>query len=187
MPLTDISYRPLAATELDRVDEIDRSEVVHQIYRHRDGVLELEDNFWDGKGWPGWDDETRQRLSTCLANGGAVWGAFDGDRMVGIAALDGDRIGANLDRLDLYFLHTTNGYRGTGIGHRLIDLAIDRARELGARSLYVSATPSLNTVTFYQRRGCTLASEVDPELFALEPEDIHMELDLQAADTSTLK
>jgi len=177
-PTTDIDYRPLAAAELGRVDQIDRSEVVHQIYRHRDGALELEDNFWDGNGWPGWGDDHRQRLDACLANDGVAWGAFDRERMVGIAALDGRRISANLDRLDLYFLHVTNGYRGTGIGHRLIDLAIDRARDLGARSLYVSATPSLNTVTFYQRRGFTLASEVDPALYALAPEDIHMEITL---------
>ena len=42
--------------------------------------------------------------------------------------------------------------------------------------LYVSATPSENTILFYLSFGCKLASEVDPELFALEPEDIHLEL-----------
>ena len=64
------------------------------------------------------------------------------------------------------------------MGQQLMQLVIDKARELGAKKLYISATPSRNTVHFYQRRGCVLASEVDPILFAKEPEDIHLELTL---------
>jgi len=44
--------------------------------------------------------------------------------------------------------------------------------------MVVSATPSLNTVRFYQRRGYRPMPEPLPELFALEPEDVHMEKDL---------
>ena len=40
--------------------------------------------------------------------------------------------------------------------------------------MYISATPSEHTINFYLRQGCVVASEVDPELFALEPEDIHL-------------
>jgi ribosomal protein S18 acetylase RimI-like enzyme len=105
-------------------------------------------------------------------------GASAGDRLIGIAVLDGRRIGINLDTLDMYFLHTSNGYRRRGVGEELVRLVRDRATELGARRLYVSSTPSANSVNFYQRRGFGLASEVDPELFALEPDDIHMEMPL---------
>jgi hypothetical protein len=41
--------------------------------------------------------------------------------------------------------------------------------------MYISATPSENTVNFYMRLGCEIASEPDPELLAREPEDIHLE------------
>jgi hypothetical protein len=41
--------------------------------------------------------------------------------------------------------------------------------------MYISATPSENTVNFYQYLGCVLTEEVDAELFELEPEDIHLE------------
>jgi hypothetical protein len=44
--------------------------------------------------------------------------------------------------------------------------------------MYVSATPSLNTVRFYQSLGCRLTELVDPDLFKEEPEDIHLELSL---------
>ena len=52
---------------------------------------------------------------------------------------------------------------------------LEKAKELGAKKLYISATPSENTVNYYSRLGCALATEIDSELFALEPEDIHLE------------
>ena len=57
-------------------------------------------------------------------------------------------------------------------------LAVEKARSLGAKKLYISATPSENTVNYYMRLGCILAAEINPELFALEPEDIHLEYNL---------
>ncbi|EPO8012708.1 GNAT family N-acetyltransferase, partial [Pseudomonas aeruginosa] len=41
-------------------------------------------------------------------------------------------------------------------------------------ALYVSATPSQNTVDFYTRLGCRLCMEPDEELYRLEPEDVHL-------------
>jgi hypothetical protein len=51
---------------------------------------------------------------------------------------------------------------------------------MGARRLYISATPSENTVGFYTHLGCVITREVDPALFELEPEDIHLEYAIQA-------
>ena len=45
-----------------------------------------------------------------------------------------------------------------------------------AKKLYISATPSKHTVDFYMSLGCKSASEINPELFELEPEDIHLDL-----------
>ena len=59
-------------------------------------------------------------------------------------------------------------------------MAARRARKLGAKKLYISATPSENTVNFYLHLGCVLAKEMDPELFELEPEDIHLEYALRS-------
>jgi hypothetical protein len=50
---------------------------------------------------------------------------------------------------------------------------IDRA-ELIER-IYRSATPTEGTVQFYLRQGCVVLEQPDPGLFALEPEDIHLE------------
>ena len=55
------------------------------------------------------------------------------------------------------------------------DLADEIARAAGDTSMVVSATPSLNTVRFYLGQGYAPMEEPLPELFELEPEDIHME------------
>lgn len=174
-----VRYRLLEAVEIDRFDEIDRSEVIDGAYRVCDGALVLVDRHFNARGFPpGELEASKERSRDCLARGGAAWGAFAGERLVGIAVLDGKRIGAALDTLDMYFLHVSNGYRAGGIGRELVRLVGERARELGARRLYVSATESLNTVTFYRNQGFDLASEVDPELYQLEPGDIHMDMRL---------
>jgi N-acetylglutamate synthase-like GNAT family acetyltransferase len=83
------------------------------------------------------------------------------------------------------FLHVSNNYRKQGLGKKLFFLAAEKALELGAKKLYISATPSENTVDFYLNLGCVLATEVDEDLFRLEPEDIHLEFDLaQIGDES---
>jgi hypothetical protein len=48
------------------------------------------------------------------------------------------------------------------------------ARCAGDSEMVVSATPSENTVRFYPGRGYELMAEPLPELFELEPEDVHM-------------
>jgi hypothetical protein len=40
--------------------------------------------------------------------------------------------------------------------------------------MYVSAVPSGSAVGFYLSRGCELAEEPHRDLFAHEPEDIHL-------------
>jgi hypothetical protein len=52
------------------------------------------------------------------------------------------------------------------------------AREGGAHTLYVSATPSQSAVGCYRSRGFVPTPDPIPELLDLEPEDVHMALDL---------
>ncbi|HGF9145920.1 TPA: GNAT family N-acetyltransferase, partial [Pseudomonas aeruginosa] len=82
------------------------------------------------------------------------------------------------DWLQLKFLHLSHAYRRRGLGAHLFHLAATQARHLGASALYVSATPSQNTVDFYTRLGCRLCMEPDEELYRLEPEDVHLVFNL---------
>ena len=109
-----------------------------------------------------------------MDEGGTMFGALDGERLAGVAVLGGRFRGKNRDQLQLVFMHVGNGYRRQGIGSRLMALAGELARARGARYLYISATPSQSAIGFYLSHGSELAPEVDEELLALEPEDIHL-------------
>ena len=74
----------------------------------------------------------------------------------------------------LAFLHVSAAYRAEGIGSRLSDDLEQMAQAAGNSEMVVSATPSENTVRFYLGRGYQLMAQPLPELFELEPEDVHM-------------
>ncbi len=170
-----IKIMELEKEQLCRIGEIDRSEQIKFKYVYKDGGLQkVEFNFDD----PGWNDEQIKQninmLAPKLEKGGVLLGAFDGDRLVGISALGGEFIGDDLDELQLAFLYVSNGYRRQGIAGRLMDIICERARERGAKRLYISATESESAVGFYLSYGCKLAPKVNKALYALEPHDIHM-------------
>ena len=174
-----IEGRSLARAELDRIWEIDRTEVTETVYAIVDGTLTLRRQHHDLKGWPpGEAEKYTPILVDCFDRGGWFHGLFDGEKLLGVAVLDGRFIGGDRRQLQLAFLHVSSGYRDRGLGRRLFRLAADEARRRSARSLYISATPSQHTVDFYRGRGCVVARVPDPQLFELEPEDIHLECDL---------
>jgi len=168
--------RLLEREEVPLVWQIDRREVIHNIYNLRDGEVVLVPEYFDVQGWPpGEVEHYTLVLLDCFDRGGTFWGAFEDGTIVGTAILESKFIGSNRDTLQLKFLHVSCSQRKQGLGAKLFHLVIDHARSLGAKKLYVSATPSENTINFYMRLGCVLATEIDLELFAFEPEDIHLE------------
>jgi predicted N-acetyltransferase YhbS len=176
-----VRIRKLSRQEIQGVWSIDRSEVVENVYYHENGQLMLKREHYDVKGWPpGEPEHYGPILLDCYEHGGTFYGAFDGDKLVGAAVLESRFIGHEGDRLQLKFLHVSKSHRQTGLGRTLFQKAVSRARELGARRLYISSTPSENTVQFYLRLGCRVTGDVDKGLFELEPDDIHLEYDIPA-------
>jgi len=168
--------RFLERDEIPLVWQIDRSEVIHNIYCLRDGELILVPDYFDAHGWPpGEAEHYTSILLDCFDRGGTFWGVFEDGNIIGTAILESKFIGLKHDTLQLNFLHVSHRYRKQGVGKKMFHLAVEKAESLGAKKLYISATPSENTINFYMRQGCVLAPEIDPELFALEPEDIHLE------------
>ena len=174
-----ISGRKLLREEIEQVWNIDRSEVINNIYRFESGTLVLSPHHFDVPGWPlGEAEKYAPILLDCFDRGGWFHGAFDRAALVGVVVLDSKRIGKHKDQLQLKFLHVSNSYRNSGLGTQLFELAKATARERGAKRLYISATASENTVNFYLRLGCAVAAEPEADLFELEPEDIHLECDV---------
>ena len=91
-----------------------------------------------------------------------------------MGVLESARAGRAADQMQLAYLYVSRAYRGRGVGTELFEATSTFAREAGANALYVSATPTENTVDFYLNRGCILAPEPDPKLLAAEPDDIHL-------------
>ena len=174
-----IEGRVLSRDEIGEVWQIDRSESIEAVYHFVNGTLMLEPEHHDAKGWPpGEAERYTPILEACHDRGGWLYGLFENQKPIGAAVLESRFIGEGGDQLQLRFLHVSSNHRGKGLGRRLFGLAATEARRRGAKSLYISATPSEHTIDFYLRLGCRLVSEPDLELFELEPEDIHLEYDL---------
>lgn len=172
-----LDYRKLELAEADLLGTIDRSEHIDGFYKVVDGQLELEPQSLDVPTWSGAElDAYIQRVRSLIESGGTVFSAWDGTRLVGIGTLDPRGVGGDPTFHKLDMLYVSADCRGHGVGRALTDRAIELARSLGAQSLYVSATPTRNTVDAYLRMGATLLAEPDPALFAFEPEDIHLVL-----------
>jgi GNAT superfamily N-acetyltransferase len=172
-----VLYRRLDLSELRRVGEIDRTETIGGLYVQHGSRLEL---VRGDRSAPPWDPQgtgehsiaaQREALVSLVTSGAVGLGAFDGDRLVGIGVV---RLHLRPGVAQLAYLHVSNGFRGRGIGGRLSDELEQIAREAGDTSMVVSATPSFNTVRFYERRGYVPMAEPLPELYELEPEDVHL-------------
>lgn len=171
--------RALTRDEIASVWRIDRSESVEAVYRVVDGALVLEPHRHEATGWPPGEAKTYTPiLEDCFDRGGWLYGRFENRTLYAVVVLECRFMGKARDQLQLKFLHVGRSHRDKGVGKELFLLAAAEARARGAKRLYISATPTEHTIHFYLGLGCTLASTPDPELFALEPEDIHLEYEL---------
>ncbi|MBA8877084.1 GNAT family N-acetyltransferase [Phyllobacterium myrsinacearum] len=171
-----MEMRPLTRDQIEQIWTIDRSEIIENIYTLRDGELVLHPEFCDAQGWEeGEADKYTPLLQQSFDRGGKFFGAFDGEKLAGAGIVDSIWRGPAHNLLQLSFLHVSHGYRGQRLGVKLFERSKEAAKALGAKGLYVSATPSEHTVNFYRYLGCVVMATPDPELFAMEPEDIHME------------
>jgi GNAT superfamily N-acetyltransferase len=168
----------LSAGDVSLVATIDRSEHVEVQYAVLDGqmteqpVVVADVPAWDltGSG-PFSVASKRDFCASVIARGGVLLGAFDEEHTLGLAVVDPS---FESQLAWLAFLHVSRPHRRRGAARALWEAAADLARAAGATSMYVSATPTGSAVGFYLSRGCRLADPVHPELFAAEPEDIHL-------------
>lgn len=172
-----ITIRDMARDELARVGEIDRTERIDVLYEQRGTELVPRHGSWSA---PPWErngegehsvDAQHRALLGYVAAGGVALGAFVGRRLVGIGAVVTH---VRPSMAQLAYLHVSREFRSTGIGSRLSDELELVARSAGDTEMVVTATPTENTVRFYLGRGYRPMQHPLPELFELEPEDIHM-------------
>jgi ribosomal protein S18 acetylase RimI-like enzyme len=178
--LSNITFRKLVLNDLSRtlLKEFNRYQKTSRILAKEEvSLYEKEACFIDD-----WNDEKKfnviRELRYCVQSGGAVLGAYMGEKSVGFANVESKRFGIKLDHVELPYIHVSNEYRGCGIGKRLFNLCCESAKELGAQKLYIGAHPSIESQNFYKAVGCTLAKEVNEDIFNREPLDIQLEYKL---------
>ena len=162
--------------DISRIGEIDRAEHVTRSYRYEGGSLIPEVVDWRVPRWPNDDspysvDARIHEWAALLDEGGVLLGAFNDDLLVGFAIFV-PQLTETMAQLAV--LHVSKNFRRQGIAQALTARVCQLAIAAGAISLYVSATPTESAVGFYQSQGFQLADHVHPELYALEPEDIHL-------------
>lgn len=172
-----IEVRRLGRAELSRVGEIDRTERIDLMYEQRGAQLVERHGIWNSPAWnpEGVGDHSvesqRRALTEYLDAGGVALGALLRGRLIGIGVVVPHR---RPGIAQLAYLHVSAPSRGTGVGCLLSD-GLDRiARDAGDTEIVVTATPSGNTVRFYLGRGYQPMSHPVPELYELEPEDVHL-------------
>ena len=168
-----VTLRHMDTSELHRVQEINVSESDDVVFRYVDGGLVATPEMWhrrrrDAEAWSRYIEQWSAVLGH---QGGVAIGAFSGSALAGIAVL---RYQLEAGMAQLVALFVSADFRRRGIAARLVQEGIRLAKEHGASMLYVSATPSRSAVGFYTSQGFELAARVHPDLYALEPEDIHM-------------
>ncbi|CAI1101630.1 GNAT family N-acetyltransferase [Serratia entomophila] len=165
----------LQRQQLDLLWSIDRSEIIDTLYRLQDGELQPYAGYYDVRGWDPHDKETYAPLhERCFDRGGTFFALFEHHEIVAAAAVDTELRGPDRDLRQLLFFYVSAHKRGQGLGKRLFQLCLRQAGQQGAAGLYVSSIPNKNTVDFYLAQGCRLIKRPDAELFAREPEDIHL-------------
>jgi GNAT superfamily N-acetyltransferase len=175
--MSEITYRRLVASDLERIGEIDRTERIDTLYVQNGERLDQRSGDFSAPAWfiegEGEHSVAHQRAE-CerhLAAGGIALGAFANGQLVAIGIV---RPHIRPGVAQFAFLYVSNGHRAQGIGRHLSEELERLAREGGDTTMVVSATPSLNTVRFYLQRGFEPTAEPLPELYELEPEDVHL-------------
>jgi predicted N-acetyltransferase YhbS len=172
-----MQVKKLQAGDVALVAAIDRSEHVDIQYCVMDGELQqipaiTEVAAWDPTGSGA--HSVAAQIAFCesvVARGGVLLGVFDGERTVGLAIVHPT---FEPFLAWLAFLHVSRPDRRRGAAQALWNVAVDIAVAKGAESIYVSATATGSAVGFYLRQGCRLANPVHRDLFAAEPQDIHL-------------
>ncbi|MBS4535729.1 GNAT family N-acetyltransferase [Clostridium sp. D2Q-14] len=161
--------------ELSLFSNFNRYQEVKKCWRKENEEWVLKDIMFIEK----WGSEEYKYLVECLKNtietGGTVYGAFENKKLVGFASLEKQFFGSKKEYLQLSSIHTSYDKRGKGIGKKLFALVCEKAKEMSAKKLYISAHSSQETQSFYKSMGCVEAVEYNESLVDKEPYDCQLE------------
>ena len=127
-----------------------------------------------------WSPEKRiwitEYMCQQIERGGITVGAFCEERLIGFCCLDGTVVSGNTAKYaHLTMLFVDDNWKRNGIGKRLLHEVRNHAVKLKAEKIFISAIPSMETISFYLEMGCTDANEII-EVFVDSEDDRYLEL-----------
>lgn len=110
-----------------------------------------------------WDQDKRvwitEYLKQQIGRGGFAAGAFENGVCIGFGSMDGYLRGRTAEYANFTMLFVDDRWKRKGIGSRLFQEIAKCAREKGAKKLFLSAIPAVETIQFYLSLGCVDAEE----------------------------
>jgi N-acetylglutamate synthase-like GNAT family acetyltransferase len=161
------------------LDGFNRYQKIKRTYRKENGKWVVKDIGWVAD----WDknekkNKTNEFKNIVDKNEGYIWGAYENKELIGFAVLLNKRFGSKEQYIQLEYLHVSHEYRHKGIGKKLFELCIKKAKGIGIKKIYISANTSEESQRFYLNIGCKDAMETNKELEEHEPYDRQMEYEI---------
>ena len=176
--LDTLEFKELALADINDnlLDEFNRYQKVTRLWVKTDEGWTLT----DGDYTVDWDKEKKDSLIDFFADlikegRGHIFGAYFNKNIAGFAVLMNENFGTRGQYIQLKFLHVSLDYRHKGIGKKLFELCVKKAREMGSEKIYISANDSEATQQFYLGLGCKDAEEINQKMADEEPYDRQME------------
>lgn len=172
-----ILYRKITKNNFSHasLDDFARYQEVRFCWQWIDGALkQMPNSFVEDWNFPTRRERAR-RIYDHVDRDRVAYGAFQADRVIGYILLGTQLFGSSHQYIQVLSLQVSFESRHRGIGSTLFHLAIREAKALGAKKMYISAHPSIESIAFYRSMGCVLAEEVNSEIAKEDPSDIQME------------
>lgn len=119
-----------------------------------------------------------KKIITALNSGATAIAAVIDKSVIGFALLSDLLFGSSKQYVNLKEFYVSEPYRRNGIGKLLFDKICLKAKNLGAKKLYISAHSAEESIAAYTKYGCLLAEEPDAAHIEKEPFDLQLEYDL---------
>ena len=137
----------------------------HTIFSHTEATLEVEDDQligmeigFGGQGWYGMKKTLRDVSMNLLDSGKTT---LDALRIMGTRSREASYMNPYIPNTAYYVLAlaVSNRHRGTGMGAKLLNNAIDTARNDGFREVHLDVLSDNPAVKFYQAMGFACMAE----------------------------
>lgn len=150
------------------LDGFNRQQKITRIYVKKGDTYVLEEQ----PGVMDWSIDKKREVAQDLMDSNYIsYLAIEEARIIGFVSLVKELVS---ERMILDLIQVDQDFRGQGIGRRLWRKAVEEARLIGAKELYISACPSEETIHFYKAMGAEVTNNPIMAIAEDEPDDLQM-------------